>query len=121
MEFNNLNFCEVVDCDEAFAQVFARHFAQCGLQVATNKFGEPAEDAAFKEMKQLHDRIVFNPLDAANVMQKERRQALESLILLKRSMMNHSKEEHVLMAGNKESSPIQMMQQVQQLHWNQSF
>ena len=83
MEFNNLNFCEVFDYDEAFAQVFARCFMQCSLQVATNKFGKPAKDTAFKEMKQLHDRIAFNPLDVVNMTLEERQKALESLIFVK--------------------------------------
>ena len=73
MEFNNLNFCEVIDYDESFAQVFARCFAQCSLHVAMNKFGKPAKDAALKEMKQLHDRIAFDPLDVASLMLEERR------------------------------------------------
>ena len=74
---------EVIDCEKAFAQVFARCFTHCSLQVATNKFGKPAEDAAFKEMKQLHDRIAFNPLNVASMMHKERRKALESLVFVK--------------------------------------
>ena len=82
MEFNNLNFCKVIDYDETFAQVFARCFTQCGSQVATNKFGEPAKDAAFKEMKQLHDRIAFNPLNVVSMTLEERRQAFESLIFI---------------------------------------
>ena len=51
MELNNLNFCGVIVYDKAFAQVFARCFAQHSLQVATNKFGKPAKDAAFKKMR----------------------------------------------------------------------
>ena len=73
----------MTDYDEAFAHVFTRCFTQHSLQSAMNKFGEPAKDAAFKEMKQLHDRIAFDPLDVANMMLEERQKALESLIFVK--------------------------------------
>ena len=36
-----------------------------------------------KEMKQLHDQMIFNPLDINSMTADERRKALESLISIK--------------------------------------
>jgi hypothetical protein len=52
------------------------------LSKAIKKFGKPAEDAALKEVKQLHDRECFIPISKEELNELERRRALESLIFL---------------------------------------
>ena len=44
------------------------------------KFGERGKAAAFKEMKQLHDRVVFEPIKYEELTKLEKRRAMESLI-----------------------------------------
>ena len=46
------------------------------------KFGEAGETAATKEMKQLHDRRVFVPINPRDLKPSERRKVLQSLIFL---------------------------------------
>jgi len=45
-------------------------------------FGQRGKDAANKEMKQLHDRTVFAPIDVSKLTPLEKRRAMESLIFL---------------------------------------
>jgi hypothetical protein len=49
-----------------------------GLQ----EFGKRGEQAAMTEMKQLHERMVFEPINIENFTWLERKRALESLIFL---------------------------------------
>ena len=46
------------------------------------KFGQQGYEAAFGEMKQLHDRMVFKPIDVSKLTQQEKQRSLESLIFL---------------------------------------
>ena len=46
------------------------------------KFGNKAKRATYKEMKQLHDRISFQPTHPRSMTPSERKKALESLIFL---------------------------------------
>ena len=46
------------------------------------KFGEKGKQAATKEMKQLHDREVFIPMDPNTMKPSERKKILESLVFL---------------------------------------
>jgi hypothetical protein len=46
------------------------------------KFGDRGRQAAYKEMKQLHDRIVFEPINVAELTDQERQRTMESLIFL---------------------------------------
>ena len=57
------------------------------LPKAIKRFGQPALDSAIKEMKQLHDRDCFNPIDPSTLTPEEKRRAMESLIfgVLKKS------------------------------------
>ena len=58
-------------------------FAQTySLKKGIKKFGERGENAASKEIKQLHDRKVFDPIDYDELTVKEKKQAMESLIFL---------------------------------------
>ena len=59
----------------ALAQTYS---LQKGLKV----FGEKGTKAAHKEMKQLHDRVCFQPINPSNMTTTERKRAMESLIFL---------------------------------------
>jgi hypothetical protein len=52
------------------------------LKKGLQKFGEKGHDAAFGEMKQLHDRQAFKPVNISTLSQEEKRRALDSLIFL---------------------------------------
>ena len=52
------------------------------LKQGMKKFGTKGYDAAHKEMKQLHDRICFRPINPNNMTMQERKKALESLLFL---------------------------------------
>jgi hypothetical protein len=52
------------------------------IQSELKEFGERAHDAAFNEVKQLHERAVFAPRDINTLTQLENRRAMESLIFL---------------------------------------
>jgi hypothetical protein len=52
------------------------------LNKGLKKFGDRGKEAAQKEMKQLHDRVVFEPILIAEMTQLERKRAMESLIFL---------------------------------------
>jgi hypothetical protein len=52
------------------------------LMKAIKKFGNKAKEAAHAEMKQLHDRIVFEPINVDELDPTEKQRALESLMFL---------------------------------------
>ena len=52
------------------------------LRKGLQHFGENGRNAAISEMKQLHDRAVFEPIHINEMTQVERRRAMESLIFL---------------------------------------
>jgi hypothetical protein len=52
------------------------------LKRGLKKFGKQGYDAAYNEMKQLHDRAVFVPRRVSELTQQEKRRAMESLIFL---------------------------------------
>ena len=52
------------------------------LKKGLKKFGTKGKDAAFGELKQLHDRIVFWPRKAEDLTQEELSKAMDSLIFL---------------------------------------
>ena len=61
----------------------AFHFVQSySLRKGLKKFGQKGRDAAYKEMKQLHDRVVFEPIRIEDLTDIEKRRAMESLIFL---------------------------------------
>jgi hypothetical protein len=55
---------------------------QFSLKAGLKKFGQRGHDAAYKEMKQLHQRTVFIPVDINSLTEKEKAKAMESLIFL---------------------------------------
>jgi hypothetical protein len=52
------------------------------LKRGIKTFGDRAQDAADAEMRQLHDRTVFAPIDVSKLTPKERKHAMESLLFL---------------------------------------
>jgi hypothetical protein len=50
------------------------------LSKGLQEFGKRGEHAAMKEMKQLHERMVFEPINIENLTSLERKRAMESLI-----------------------------------------
>jgi hypothetical protein len=64
-----------IETHESFAQTFS-------LKKGIKVFGEKGEEAAYKEMKQLHDRVVFEPIKIHEMTPIERKRAMESLIFL---------------------------------------
>ena len=52
------------------------------LNKCLKHFGQKGYDAAFGEVKQLHDRVVFRPVNISDLTPQERKRALESLIFL---------------------------------------
>jgi hypothetical protein len=52
------------------------------LKQGIKKFGERGVAAAHKEMRQLHDRVVFEPISIEEMTSIERKRAMESLIFL---------------------------------------
>ena len=59
-----------------------QHVITYSLKKGLQKFGEAGKAAALKEMKQLHDRVCFTPIDVKTLTESERRKAVESLIFL---------------------------------------
>jgi hypothetical protein len=55
---------------------------QFSLKAGLKKFGQRGHDAAYKKMKQLHQRAVFVPVDINSLTEKEKSMAMESLIFL---------------------------------------
>jgi hypothetical protein len=61
----------------------ARSFLQTySLKKGTDKFGEQGIKAVHKEMKQIHDRVVFEPNSIEKMTKLERKRSMESLIFL---------------------------------------
>ena len=52
------------------------------LNKGIKKFGIEGKRAAYKEMRQLHDRVVFKPVRVESLTDLERQRAMESLIFL---------------------------------------
>ena len=52
------------------------------LNKGIKKFGSKGKQAAYKEMKQLHDRVVFTPIKVEKLTKLEKQRAMESLIFL---------------------------------------
>jgi len=65
------------------AKTFQKAFAQThNLKQGTKKFGEKSKQAAVTEMKQLHGRSCFKPVDVNKLTDKQRRQAVNSLFFV---------------------------------------
>ena len=64
-----------MDRSNSFAQ---QYILQKGLKI----FGEQGEKAANKEVKQMHDRVCWEPIDISTMMQSEKRKVVEAMLLL---------------------------------------
>ena len=64
------------------------------LQKGIKKFGEQGRQAALNEMRQLHERECFKPIDIGSLSQIERKRALESLIFLTEKKDGQIKAHH---------------------------
>ena len=79
--------------EHSFAEIYS-------LEAGIKKFGDKGYKAVYEEIKQLHDRICFNPISITTMTQKEKNRTLESLIFLKE--MEKSSPGCVLMGANRE-------------------
>ena len=59
--------------------------------MAIKKWGKPAEEAGMKELKQLHDRVLWTPIHWNKLTPEERRRAIESLIHTKQKQTGELK------------------------------
>jgi regulator of RNase E activity RraB len=62
--------------------VFPSNTQQYILQKGLKKFAQKGSDAATKELKQLHDRVCFEPISVADMSQSEIQKSMEALMLL---------------------------------------
>ena len=61
----------------------AKQFVQTfSLKSGLKKFGDKGDASAFKEVKQLHDRAAFVPLDVNSLTPQERKKAMEAVIFM---------------------------------------
>jgi hypothetical protein len=59
------------------------HFVQSySLTKGLRKFGQKRRDAAYKEKKQVHNRVAFEPVRVEDLTNLEKQHAMESLIFL---------------------------------------
>ena len=76
LDFNGFNTKYIkADKSVSFIETYS-------LKSGLKKFGTKGEVAAYKEMKQLHDRGVFKPMYPKNLLTAESRKILESIIFL---------------------------------------
>ena len=62
-------------------------FTQCTLKGVIKKCGEDRENAGLEKMQQLHDKSVFKPACWKQLSREQKRQALESLIFIKKKRL----------------------------------
>jgi hypothetical protein len=68
---------ELIGMNDAQASSFLQTYS---LKKGIEKFREQGIKAVHKEMKQIHDRVVFEPTSIEKMTQLERERAMESLI-----------------------------------------
>lgn len=71
------------DTSDSFSQVVHMCLLQLSLKQGLKTFGEAGENAAMKEVRQLHDFKTFRPIHAKALSYQQRVDALSSLIFLK--------------------------------------
>ena len=69
--------CSCVPESKQYSMVQQYH-----LQKGLKKFGEKGYAAAHKEMKQLHDRVVFKPVHIEDLTPLEKKKAMDSFMFL---------------------------------------
>jgi hypothetical protein len=70
---------ELAGMNDTQASSFLRTYS---LKQGIKKFGKPGIEAVHKEMKQIHDRVIFEPIRIEEMTILERKRAMESLIFL---------------------------------------
>jgi hypothetical protein len=70
---------ELIGMNDAQASSFLQTYS---LKKGIEKFGETGIEAVHKEMKQIHDQVVFEPISIEKMTILERKAAMESLIFL---------------------------------------
>jgi hypothetical protein len=78
------------------------------------ELGKKGYKAATKEIKQLHELIVFNPISIEELIIIEKQQAMESLIFLMERKMEKLNQEHVQTRAHKENTLTEVKQKAQQ-------
>jgi hypothetical protein len=63
---------------DTMGQVFSQFYLHEGLK----KFGDAGDEAALKELKQLHQRDCFKPIYASELSELERKNALDTIVLI---------------------------------------
>ena len=106
---------------ELLANIIEHSLVQTyNLKQGINKFGERGEQSALAEMKQLHDREAFRPIDITKYGAQARRNAMESLIFIvekrdgrikARTVANGSKQ-RTWMSKEDAASPTVMLESV---------
>jgi hypothetical protein len=102
--------------DEQAYQYVQSYNLRKGLQ----HFGENEKNAAISEMKQLHDRAVFEPIHINEMTQVEKRCAIESLIFLVEKQDGRIKARTCANGSTQRPILREMKQQVQQ-QWQSQF
>jgi hypothetical protein len=75
------------------------------LKQGIKKFGKQGIEAVHKEMKQIHDRVVFEPISIKEMTKLEKKRAMESLILLTEKRVKTVKA-HVCANGSSQRAYI---------------
>lgn len=70
--------CQIID-NFPIEYMFVQQYS---INKAIEKWGEPTKKAAFREMKQLRDRKVFEPINLNKLTDKERKAAMKSLLFI---------------------------------------
>ena len=76
--YNNMGRGKNTMSKKKFYQLVQTYTLKRGIK----KFGIKGKQAAYKEIRQLHDRVVFKPVRVEDLTTLERRRAMESLIFL---------------------------------------
>ena len=74
---SNVNI-DNMSSDELCSYVFGQWLLHEGLR----RFGDKGNDAAFGEVKQLHERDTFKPKDVKNMTQEEKEKTLNLILLI---------------------------------------
>ena len=91
---------------------------QLSLNKGLKKFGNKGRDAAYKELHQTHNRIVFKPVDVNSLTPEERKKAMESLMFLTKKRNESMKVEVVQMEAHNSCVHLKMKIVAQQLILN---
>lgn len=98
-----------IDPRSAKAHQFVQSYS---LMSGLKKFSERGREAAYKEMKQLYDRVVFRPIHIEDLTELEKQRAMESLIFLVEIGIKPPRVGHVQMVVLNESTWEEMTRPV---------